>query len=61
LPTDAIEHKALARSHPVAAFDAFLAKTCVEINALQDRIDAAERRRFPFSLLPSSKAPRRPA
>lgn len=61
LPTDAIEHKDLARSHPVAAFDAFLAKTCAEINALQDRIDAAERRRFPFSLLSSSKAPRRRA
>lgn len=58
LPTDAIEHKDLARSHPVAAFDAFLAKTCAEINGLQDRLDAATRRRFPWSLLPSPKAVR---
>ncbi len=59
LPTDAIEHADLARSHPVAAFDAFLAKTCAEINALQDRIDATKRKRFPLSLLFPSKAARR--
>ncbi|HJR73400.1 MAG TPA: glycosyltransferase family 2 protein [Luteimonas sp.] len=56
--TDAIEHKDLARIRPVAALDAFLGKTCAEINALQDRLDA-KKRRFPWSLLPSSKASQR--
>lgn len=60
LPTDAIEHKDLARSRPVAALDAFLAKTCAEINLLHDRLDATKKRRFPLSLLPSPKASRRP-
>lgn len=61
LPTDTIEHKALARSHPVAAFDAFLAKTCAEINALQDEIDEAKRRRFSLSALFAPKASRQPS
>lgn len=61
LPTDAIEHKALARSHPVAAFDAFLAKACAEINALQDEIDDAKRRRFSLSALFAPKASRQPS
>lgn len=61
LPTDTIEHKALARSHPVAAFDAFLTKTCAEINALQDRLDDAKRGRFSLSALSAPKASRRPS
>lgn len=61
LPTDAIEHKDLARGHTVAAFDAFLAKACAEINARQDEIDAAKRRRFALSSLFARKASRRPS
>lgn len=46
LPTDMIEHKSLARADPLAAFDAFLAKTCAEINTLHYRLDSAQKHRF---------------
>lgn len=53
LPADVIEHKALAQQHPIAAFDAFLAKTCAEINTLSRSIATQPERKSLLSSLMS--------
>lgn len=48
LPTDVIEHIDQARIDPIAAFDAFLAKTCTEINSLNRIIEAMSEKKGPL-------------